>query len=84
MVQWLLLSAFTSRSWVQSLVRKLRSHKLSSMVKKRREQREPKGFRDHHQVDQYTSKHPEVKEKKEAVFIWVNNDPKHPSSEEEN
>ena len=54
------------------------------MVKKRREQREPKGFRDHHQVDQYTSKHPEVKEKKEAVFIWVNNDPKHPNSEEEN
>ena len=32
--QWLGLRAFTARVWVQSLVEKLRLHKLYSMAKK--------------------------------------------------
>ena len=43
MVQWLELSALTARSWVQSLVGELRSHKLSSKVKKKKEERN-RGF----------------------------------------
>ena len=35
-VQWLGLSAFTARAWVQSLVRELRSHKLCGMAKNKR------------------------------------------------
>ena len=33
-VQWLQLGSFTSGSWVQSLVRELRSHKLRSAARK--------------------------------------------------
>ena len=36
-VQWLGLSAFTVGAWVQSLVRELKSHKLCSMAKKKKQ-----------------------------------------------
>ena len=35
-VLWLGFGAFTALAWVQSLVRELRSHKLSSMTKKKK------------------------------------------------
>ena len=38
-VQWLGLSASTARSWVQSLVRELKSHKLRGAAKKKKKKR---------------------------------------------
>ena len=41
-VQWLGLSAFTARAWVQSLVRELRSHKPSGATRKKQQNKTKK------------------------------------------
>ena len=42
MVQWLGLGAFNARTWVQSLVGELRSHKLCGEAKKKKKEKEKK------------------------------------------
>ena len=53
MVQGVGLGAFTARTWVQSLVEELRSHKPCGMAKKRKNTRENKMCNRKFQISPY-------------------------------